>query len=48
LSKYYWRLSRLSGPLDCEKVSQIDWQRVAEEMNEKGYAMDVTILKDVK
>jgi hypothetical protein len=42
------RLSRSSGPLDYEKVAEIDWQRVAEEMNEKGYAMGVTILKDAK
>ena len=36
------------GPLDCKKVAEIDWQRVAEEINEKGYAMGVTILKDAK
>jgi hypothetical protein len=30
------------------KVAEIDWQRVAEEMNEKEYAMGVTILKDAK
>jgi hypothetical protein len=28
---HYLRLSRSSGPLDCEKVAEIDWQRVAEE-----------------
>jgi len=45
---HYSRLSRSSGPLDCEKVAEIDWQWVAEEMNEKRYAMGVTILKDSK
>jgi len=36
------------GPLDCEKVAEIDWQRVAEETNEKGYAIGVTIHNDMK
>jgi hypothetical protein len=45
---HYLRLCRSSRPLDCKKVTKIDWQRVAEEMNEKGYAMGVTILKDAK
>jgi hypothetical protein len=45
---HYFRLSRSSGPLDCKKVAEIDCQTVAEEMNEKGFAMGVTILKDAK